>query len=125
MTSEITDFSNRVCDERKSRHVSKTRCGFRLKVRTEKIAEYVAAHDQVWTPMLEALSRQGWKHYSLFIDESTGDVFGYFESDDCLASMAAMEDEEADRIWQSRMAQYFVSPNGGESHVLKQYFYLA
>lgn len=107
-----------------SPHASEKRCGFRLKVKPERMDEYVANHENVWEPMLEALSRQGWTHYSLFLDTDSGDVFGYFESEDCLRSMEGMSDESADGIWQSRMSKYFDLPDGGTPKILCQYFYL-
>lgn len=81
-------------------------------------------HQAVWPEMLDALSRTGWHHYSLFLEPASGLIVGYFESDDTAAAMAAMEDEEINTRWQSEMAQYFQQPDGGTSQVLSQYFYL-
>lgn len=123
----MTDSSSKQVDALLlgSRHHSEKRCAFRLKVRTTKLQEYIKAHDSVWEPMLEALSRQGWRNYSLFLDPATGDVFGYFESDDCSESMKNMSSEEADEQWQSRMSPFFETPDGGTPQILSQYFYLA
>ena len=99
-------------------------CGFRLKVKMEKLEEYVQAHQAVWPEMREALSKAGWTHYSLFLDPSAGDVFGYFEAEDVESAFSNMEADPVNTKWQETMAEYFVQPDGGVSDVMPQYFYL-
>ena len=103
---------------------SRQRCCFLLRVRPERLVEYVEVHQHVWEEMREALTRTGWRHYSLFLRPQDGLVVGYFESDDAVAAMAAMNNEEINTRWQAQMAQYFVQPDGGRAAVLPQYFYL-
>jgi len=103
---------------------SRQRCCFLLRVRPERLTEYVEVHQRVWEEMREALTRTGWRHYSLFLRPQDGLVVGYFESDDAVAAMAAMNNEEINTRWQAQMAQYFVQPDGGRAAVLPQYFYL-
>ena len=98
---------------------SPQRACFLLRVRPELLPEYVEAHQHVWESMREALSRSGWRRYSLFLRAEDGLVVGYFESDDVAAAMTAMD------RWQAEMAQYFVPPNGGAPELLDQYFHLA
>ena len=52
------------------------RIAFLLKVREDKIAEYVKHHESVWPEMLDALRRTGWHNYSLFMRDD-GLLFGY------------------------------------------------
>ena len=104
---------------------SQQRCCFLLRVRPERLAEYIEVHQHVWQDMRDALSNAGWRRYSLFLRPEDGLVVGYFESDDTAAAMRAMEDEDVNTRWQTEMAQYFVQPNGGTSEILAQYFYLA
>ena len=104
---------------------SPQRACFLLRVRPELLPEYVEAHQHVWESMREALSRSGWRRYSLFLRAEDGLVVGYFESDDVAAAMAAMDREEVNDRWQAEMAQYFVPPNGGAPELLDQYFHLA
>ena len=69
------------------------RVGFLLKVKEDRLEEYKEHHRAVWPDMLEALSRNGWHNYSLFMRED-GLLFGYFEAEESLAaSVAGMEDE--------------------------------
>ena len=51
-----------------------------LKVREDRLDEYKRHHEAVWPEMLEALSRNGWHNYSLFM-AGDGLMFGYFEAD--------------------------------------------
>ena len=104
---------------------SRQRCCFLLRVRPERLMEYVEVHQRVWEEMREALTRTGWRRYSLFLRPEDGLVVGYFESDDVAAAMAAMEREEVNARWQAEMAQYFIQPDGGRAAVLPQYFHLA
>ena len=104
---------------------SQQRCYFLLRVRPERLAEYIEVHQHVWQDMRDALSNAGWRRYSLFLRPEDGLVVGYFESDDTAAAMRAMEDEDVNTRWQKEMAQYFVQPNGGTPEILAQYFYLA
>ncbi len=86
--------------------------GFLLKVKEERLEEYKSHHRAVSPEMLEALSRNGWRNYSLFMRED-GLLFGYFEADESLeASLAGMDGEEANRRWQELMAPFFEIPPG-------------
>jgi L-rhamnose mutarotase len=83
-----------------------------LKVREDMLDEYKKHHEAVWPEMLEALSRNGWHNYSLFM-AGDGLMFGYFEADESLeASLAGMEGEDVNRRWQEMMAPFFEVPPG-------------
>ncbi len=99
------------------------RC-FLLRVRPERLADYLEVHQRVWPEMREALSRCGWRNYSLFVDPSTGLVVGYYEAEDVAAADRAMAAETVNTRWQTQMRQYFVQPDGGTNQVLPQYFFL-
>ena len=85
------------------------RACFLLHVRPDRLDEYVEVHQHVWEEITDALTRTGWRHYSLFLRPQDGLVVGYFEADDVDAAMAAMAGEDVDARWQAAMAQYFVS----------------
>ena len=104
---------------------SRQRCCFLLRVRPERLTEYIEVHQHVWQDMRDALSNAGWRRYSLFLRPEDGLVVGYFESDDTAAAMRAMEDSDVNTRWQAEMAQYFVQPNGGTPEILAPYFHLA
>jgi len=90
------------------------RVGFILKVKQDKIEEYKKHHQAVWPEMLEALRRNGWHNYSLFMRED-GLLFGYFETPNSFQeALAGMAKEEINAKWQDFMAPYF--ENLGGSH---------
>jgi len=78
------------------------RSAFVLKVRPDKIDEYVEAHRNVWPEMLDALRMAGIRNYSIF--RHGNEVFGYFESDDLEAAGAYMSKQEVNARWQDAMA---------------------
>lgn len=87
------------------------RVAFVLKVKKDKMDEYIEHHQHVWPEMLQALRESGWHNYSLFIRED-GLLFGYFETEESLAvAQAKMAVREVNTRWQQFMAPYFESPN--------------
>ena len=88
------------------------RVGFLLKVKADRLDEYKRHHEAVWPEMLEALSRHGWRNYSLFMRDD-GMLFGYFEADESFeASLEGMEGEDVNSRWQEFMEPYFEIPPG-------------
>jgi L-rhamnose mutarotase len=89
------------------------RSAFVLRVRPDKIDEYVEAHRKVWPEMLAALREAGVRNYTIF--RHGNEVFGYFESDDLEAAAADMEAREVNARWQDTMAQLLEErvPNAG------------
>ena len=79
------------------------RSAFVLRVRPDKIDEYIEAHRNVWPEMLEALSAAGIKNYTIFRDGNQ--VFGYFEADDLETVAAHMQAQEVNARWQDSMAE--------------------
>ena len=103
--------------------------GFRLQVRIEMMDEYIRHHRNVWPEMLEALTETGWHNYSLFLDQSDGALFGYFETPDFSAAQSGMAELDINTKWQELMSPYFVALDGkkpDEGFIrLSQVFYLA
>ncbi len=88
------------------------RIGFLLKVKQDRIEEYKKHHEAVWPEMLEALSRNGWHNYSLFMRDD-GLLFGYFEAaENFQAALDGMAKEDINLKWQTFMAPYFESLSG-------------
>ena len=100
------------------------RVAFRLRVKPDKLDEYVRLHGEVWPELLADLRAAGYRNYSIFADEA--ELFGYFECDDLGVSQAAMAGSDANHRWQAWMTDYLdtpVDPQGNESmHLLKQVF---
>jgi len=78
------------------------RSAFVLRVRPDRIDEYVEAHRNVWPAMLDALRGAGIRNYSIF--RSGNEMFGYFEADDLAAAEAFLARQEVSTRWQDAMA---------------------
>ncbi len=91
------------------------RVGFLLKVSPDKIQEYKELHRSVWPEMMEALRRNGWRRYSLFMHED-GLLFGCFETPESFqAALEGMSKEEVNRKWQELVAACFENTNGAHA----------
>lgn len=84
---------------------------FLLKVRQERMAEYVERHREVWPEMLDALRETGWHNYSLFLRDD-GLLIGYLETPDFQAALDGMAGREINERWQNDMAPFFETLDG-------------
>jgi L-rhamnose mutarotase len=89
------------------------RSAFVLRVKPERIDEYVEAHENVWPEMLEALHGAGIRNYSIFRDGNQ--VFGYFEADDLDEAAQFLARQPVCTRWQDTMAELLEErvPDGG------------
>jgi L-rhamnose mutarotase len=89
------------------------RSGFILRVRPDRIDDYVEAHRAVWPEMLEALRGAGIRNYTIF--RAGTQVFGYFESDNLERAAAYLAAQEVNTRWQDAMAELLNQrvPDGG------------
>ena len=89
------------------------RSAFVLRVRPDKVDEYVEAHRSVWPEMLAALREAGIRNYTIFRNGTQ--MFGYFESDDLEAASRFMAQQEVSARWQDAMAELLEArvPDGG------------
>lgn len=88
------------------------RVGFRLKLRKEKVEEYVLQHQEVWPEMLKALSETGWHNYSLFLDRNDATLIGYFETPDLQKALEDIAAKDVNERWQALMAENFEDLEG-------------
>ena len=84
---------------------------FVLQVRPEKLQEYKERHQRVWPEMLDALSRTGWRNYSLFL-RGDGLLIGYLETPDFSAALDGMAALDVNRRWQAEMQPFFQAVSG-------------
>ena len=78
------------------------RVGFVLRVKPDRVDDYVRAHRKVWPEMLEALKGAGIRNYTIFRDGNR--MFGYFEADELAAAAAYLDQQEVSTRWQDAMA---------------------
>lgn len=96
------------------------RVGFMLKVKQNLIEEYKRRHRDVWPEMLDALRRNGWHNYSLFIRDD-GMLFGYFETPESFqAALDGMSEEEVNERWQAEMAPFFEDTEGHADEMMEE-----
>ncbi|BAM02276.1 L-rhamnose mutarotase [Phycisphaera mikurensis] len=101
---------------------------FTLQVRPDRLDDYKAAHADVWPEMLAALSRRGWRDYSLYL-RGDGLLVGVVEADDLQASIDGMQDEPVNARWQAAMTPFFEPLPGAAADtslvLLERVFHLA
>ena len=78
------------------------RGAFVLRIKPERVADYVAAHAAVWPEMRAAISNAGIRNYSIFLYENL--AFGYLEAEDLDAAYATLAATEVNARWQTAMA---------------------
>jgi L-rhamnose mutarotase len=87
-----------------------TRIGFVLKVRPDLLEDYRRHHQAVWPEMLDALRRNGWRNYTLFL-RPDGTLFGYFETEGSFEqALAGMAAEPVNQRWPALMGPDFAGP---------------
>jgi L-rhamnose mutarotase len=79
------------------------RSGFVLRVKPDRVDEYVEAHREVWPEMLAALRAAGIRNYTIF--RAGNEMFGYFEADDLEAAARYLASQEVCARWQDAMAE--------------------
>ena len=101
---------------------------FLLKVKKDRVQDYLAAHEPVWPEMLDAMREAGIHNYSLF-HRADGLMAGYFEAEDPERSLSQLGETDVNRRWQEHMAPYFEGGSGdlrtGGIEWLTPYFYMA
>lgn len=104
---------------------SRQRVCFLLRLRPDRVDDYLTAHEVVWPEMLDALRGAGWHNYSLFLRPEDGLVVGYLETDDFEAAQRRMAATDVNDRWQARMAQYFQGASADKQmQPLTEYFHL-
>jgi len=84
---------------------------FQLKVRPERLDEYIERHENVWPEMRNALHEAGWSNYSLFVKRD-GTLLGYLETEDFDLAQKAVALSEVNGRWQLEMAEFFEDLDG-------------
>ena len=101
------------------------RIAFKMKLFKGCEDEYKRRHDEIWGELKDLLKQTGIKEYSIFLDETTNDLFGYFTIDDA-RKLDDLPNEPVMQKWWSYMED-IMETNDDESPVtisLKEVFYL-
>ena len=79
---------------------------FRMKVKRERMAEYVERHRAVWPEMLQAIADSGRRNYSIFLDDD-GTLIGYYEVDDDAEAARRLAADPRTARWEAESAGFF------------------
>lgn len=85
------------------------RIGFLIKVRPEKLDEYLKLHSPIWPELAAELKAAGMRNYSLWL-KPDGTEFGYLECDDWAAVCAYLDTSEVHARWQTLMREFLETP---------------
>ena len=104
------------------------RIAFLIRVRPEKLAEYLKLHNPIWPELAAELKASGIRNYSLWL-RPDGTEFGYLECDNWDASCAYLAKSEVHTRWQTLMKDFLLTPTdtalGGQPvEMLQQSFLL-
>ena len=88
------------------------RKAFRMSVYPGREADYEARHSPIWPELERTLAAHGVRHYSIFIDAVTGDLFAYAEVED-EQQWDAIAATDVCRRWWSSMRD--VMPSNADS----------
>ena len=84
------------------------RIGLLLKIKPDKLDEYLKIHENVWPDLLAELKKAGMRNYSLWLAPG-GVEFGYLECDDWQATCDYLAKSEVHTRWQEYMQNYLDS----------------
>ncbi len=75
------------------------RKGFTMKLKPSAGEEYARRHAAIWPEMKDMIRRFGGHNYSIFIDESSGVLYGYIELEDEQLWAESARDPVCHRWW--------------------------
>ena len=101
------------------------RIAFKMKLFKGYEEEYKRRHTALWPELQALLAQTGIKDYSLFLDETTNDLFGYLTIDDT-TKLNALPDHPVMQKWWAYMKDIMETndDNSPLSIPLKEVFYL-
>jgi len=101
------------------------RKAFRMSVNPGEHAEYERRHRPIWKELEDVLLAHGVHTYSIFLDDSSGDLFGYADIEDAARWDAVSQTDVCRRWW--RHMREIMPANADDSPVsrpLREVFHL-
>ena len=103
------------------------RKAFVIQAQPGRADEYERRHNPIWPELKDALKDYGVGHYSIFLREDTGELFGYFEVED-EARFQQIGESDVCRRWWRYMTEVLVSESAdspkAKEEMLKEVFHL-
>lgn len=101
------------------------RKAFRMSVHRGREIEYERRHRPIWPELEAALRAHGVRHYSIFLDPETNDLFGYVEIESEERWQAIAATEVCQRWWASMRELMPSNPdNSPISRELREVFHI-
>ncbi len=103
------------------------RKAFVIRARAGMTEEYIRRHNPIWPELETVLSENGIANYSIFLRESTSELFGYMEitNEDLFLNL---EHNEICKKWWRYMTEVLMSENDNSvkaiEEMLREIFYL-
>jgi L-rhamnose mutarotase len=102
------------------------RKAFRMSVHRGQETEYERRHTPIWPELESTLRAHGVRHYSIFLDPATNDLFGYVEIDSEERWQAIASTDVCQRWWHSmRELMPSNADNSPVSRELREVFHIA
>ena len=105
--------------------MSLERIAFTMKLKPGFEEEYKKRHDELWPDMAALLKESGIHQYSIFLDEETNVLFGYFIKDTDIPNLESNEHPVVQKWW--KYMSDIMEVNEDSSPIqksLKEVFYL-
>jgi L-rhamnose mutarotase len=101
------------------------RKAFRMSVHAGREAEYEARHTPIWPELERTLVAHGVRHYSIFLDAATGDLFACADVED-ERQWQAVAGTDVCRRWWASMRELMPSnaDNSPVSRELREVFHM-
>lgn len=101
------------------------RLAFKMKLNPGQEAEYKRRHDELWPELEQLLKETGIQNYSIFLDESTLDLFGVLNIENP-EKMDDLPNNPVMKKWWAYMADIMEvnEDNSPKSVSLKDVFYM-
>jgi L-rhamnose mutarotase len=77
------------------------RFGMVVGLKADRVADYKRLHADVWPDVLDAMRRNGWRNFDIYLKEPENLLFGTFEytGDDFAASSGDIAADPATQAW--------------------------
>ena len=101
------------------------RRAFRMSIHAGQAAEYERRHSPIWVELEATLRAHGVETYTIFLDDASGDLFGYVEFEN-EARWKAVADTDVCRRWWRHMREIMPSRDDDSpiSRDLREVFHL-
>jgi L-rhamnose mutarotase len=101
------------------------RKSFRMSVHPASVAEYERRHNPIWPELRDTLRAHGVRHYAIYLDPVTFDLFAYAEIESEAQWQAIASTDVCRRWWQSMQALMPSNPDSSPvSRELREVFCL-